>query len=223
MINFAGAPFPTDPARLTVENIFLNSQTVSGNLFISGSGIFNSRITVNNTGVVLSGEAATLSNLSSTGSILNSKIDNLSGYVNSTNSNIVFTTGDQAITGIKNFNNPPQVNGSNIYFQKNVIYFTGNNFTPDYSLGRVFEYVLTGLPGAVATLNIPVNMDNGENIVIKIQQSASGANNIQFNSAFKFPGSIYPSLTLEPNRIDIYTILKIGDNFYSTYVKDFPN
>jgi len=48
---------------------------------------------------------STITNLASTGSTLNTKIDNLSGHINSTNSNIVFTTGDQTISGNKTFAN----------------------------------------------------------------------------------------------------------------------
>ena len=88
---------------------------------------------------------------------------------------------------------------------------------------RVFEYLLTGIAGATATLNAPTNMFDGDNIIIKIQQSASGSNNMAFDSAYKFPGGVTPSLTLEGSRVDIYTVLKIESNFYSTYVKDFTS
>ena len=56
------------------------------------------------------------------------------------------------------------ISGKEVYFQKNIVYFTGNNFTPDSNLARTFEYVLTGFAGASATLNAPINMSNGENI-----------------------------------------------------------
>ena len=75
----------------------------TGNQTVSGIKNFISRPTVNNTGVVLSGEAATPANLATTGSTLNTRINNLSGYINSTGSNIVFTTGNQTITGQKIF------------------------------------------------------------------------------------------------------------------------
>ena len=66
-------------------------------------------------------------------------------------------------------------------------------------------------------------MTQGENIVIKIKQSPSGSNNMIFNASYKFPGNYSPSLSLTPNRIDIFTVLRIDSNFYSTYVKDFTN
>lgn len=171
---------------------------VSGNMLLSGTLTTNQRPFVNGTGVLLSGEAAQV-DLSTT----------------------VRTTGDQTVSGIKDFQSVPLVSGREVYYQKNIVYFTGNNFTPDSNLARTFEYVLTGLAGASATLNGPINMSNGENIVIKIKQSPSGSNNMQFNAAYKFPGGVSPSLTLTPSKADIYTVLKIDSNFYSTYVKDF--
>jgi hypothetical protein len=137
--------------------------------------------------------------------------------------NLVYITGDQTISGIKNFQSIPLVSGKEVYFQKDVKSFTGNNFTPNANEARVFEYVLTGIAGATATLNAPTNMFNGDNILIEIQQSPSGSNSMVFNSSYKFPGGVTPSLTFEANRVDIYTVLKIGSNFYSTYVKDFTN
>jgi hypothetical protein len=173
---------------------------VSGNMLLSGTLTTNQRPFVNGTGVLLSGEAAQV-DLSTT----------------------VRTTGNQTVSGIKDFQSAPLVSGKEIYFQKNIVYFTGNNFTPDCNIARTFEYVLTGLAGASATLNAPINMGNGENIVIKIKQSSNGSNNLIFNAAYKFPGGVVPSLTLTPSKADIYTALKIDSNFYSTYVKDFIN
>jgi len=137
--------------------------------------------------------------------------------------NLVYITGNQTVSGIKNFQSIPLVSGKEVYFQKDVKSFTGNNFTPNANEARVFEYVLTGIAGATATLNAPTNMVNGDNILIEIQQSPSGGNSMVFNSSYKFPGGVTPSLTFEANRVDIYTVLKIGSNFYSTYVKDFTN
>ena len=79
---------------------------ISGNNFtVYGSGNFTSGLFVNGN-TVLTGSStlyATSVNLASTGSTLNTRIDNLSGYVNSSSSNIVFTTGNQTISGIKTF------------------------------------------------------------------------------------------------------------------------
>lgn len=62
------------------------------------------------TGVDLS-SYATSSNLANTGSTLDTKINSLSGYVNSASSNIVYTTGNQTISGVKSFTNNVNITG----------------------------------------------------------------------------------------------------------------
>ena len=62
---------------------------------------------------LLSGYINTVdSNLASTGSTLQTNINNLSGYINSTDSNIVFTTGNQTISGTKTFINNTNFSGT---------------------------------------------------------------------------------------------------------------
>ena len=105
--------FSTAPSQFNVSQVlmmpgssFLNRHGavfVTGNQTVSGIKNFISRPTVNNTGVVLSGEAATPQNLFTTGSTLNTRINSLSGYINSPSSKIVFTTGNQTISGQKIF------------------------------------------------------------------------------------------------------------------------
>ena len=173
---------------------------VSGNMLLIGTLTTNQRPFVNGTGVLLSGEAAQV-DLSIT----------------------VRITGDQTISGIKDFQSVPLVSGKEVYYRKDIVYSTGNSFTPDYNIGRIFDYTLTGNAGSTPALNAPINMTQGENIIIKIKQSPDGSNNMQFASSYKFPGGYSPSLSLTPDRIDIFTILRIDSNFYSTYVKDFTN
>jgi hypothetical protein len=175
----------------------------------------DTKMFVNTTGNVGIGTVAPNERLTVSGNA------NISGNISA--NNLVYNTGNQTVSGIKDFQSVPLVSGEEVYYKKNVVYFTGNNFTPDANLARTFEYVLTGLAGASATLNAPINMNNGENIVIKIKQSPSGSNNIIFDSNYKFPGGVIPSLTLTPSKADIYTALKIDSNFYSTYIKDFIN
>ena len=81
---------------------------ISGNNFtVYGSGNFTSGLFVNSSPVLTGSSTlyATSVNLASTGSTLDTKINNLSGYINSTGSNIVLTTGNQSISGVKTFNN----------------------------------------------------------------------------------------------------------------------
>ena len=128
------------------QNISGN-KTFINNINVSGSGIFNAldlnnidalslsgvdisitsgnialtnRPTVNGTGVVLSGE------LDSTGILLSNRINSLSGYINSSSSNIVFTTGNQTISGIKSFAQDTTFGDS---AQGDFLVISGNNFT----------------------------------------------------------------------------------------------
>ena len=87
---------------------------ISGNNFVVyGSGNFTSGLFVNSNPVLTGSSAlyATSVNLASTGSTLNTRINNLSGYINSTSSNIVFTTGDQTVSGTKTFATGVNISG----------------------------------------------------------------------------------------------------------------
>jgi Na+-transporting NADH:ubiquinone oxidoreductase subunit NqrA len=82
---------------------YVNSQDniFSGQTFNTGSRLDNKINSlsgyINAQNIVFSGQTF------NTGSRLNNKIDSLSGYINSPASNIVYTTGDQIISGDKNF------------------------------------------------------------------------------------------------------------------------
>jgi hypothetical protein len=80
----------------TTVNLALTGNTLTNNI-TSLSGLFTGYTgTLDNT-------YATDIQLFNTGSTLQTNINNLSGYVNSTGSNILFTTGNQTINGNKSF------------------------------------------------------------------------------------------------------------------------
>ena len=95
---------PTTAEALTIDNNNISINTVAGG--DPGFGLLISGV------LVTPALYATSANLVSTGSTLNSSINSLSGYVNSTNSNIVFTTGDQSIGGDKIFTNKLNITSS---------------------------------------------------------------------------------------------------------------
>jgi Na+-transporting NADH:ubiquinone oxidoreductase subunit NqrA len=147
------------------DQIISGNKTFVNNIGVSGTGVFNAidlnnvdilsisgvdvsivngnvsltnRPTVNGTGVVLSGELERI--IINSGSLLNEKINSLSGYVNSQDlivsgqivstgsildnkinelsgtlsNNVVYITGNQNINGTKNFYNTPTINGDGI-------------------------------------------------------------------------------------------------------------
>lgn len=92
---------------LTGSNLDNKVNSLSGysasivNLALTGSTL---DIKINSLSGNLTSTYATISNLASTGSTLQTNINNLSGYINNSSSNIVYTTGNQNISGIKTFN-----------------------------------------------------------------------------------------------------------------------
>jgi len=138
----------------TITNLSSTGSTLNNNI-ISLSGLFTgytgtldatfaSDIQLANTGSTLqtninnlSNTYATITNLASTGSTLatnlantgstlQTNINNLSGYINSTSSNIVFTTGNQTISGVKSFAQDTTFGDS---AQGDFLVISGNNFT----------------------------------------------------------------------------------------------
>jgi len=104
----------------TIINLASTGSTLSTNLASTGStlqtninNLSNTYATITNLGLTgstlvtnLASTGSTLAtNLANTGSTLQTNINNLSGYINSSASNIVFTTGNQTISGNKTFNN----------------------------------------------------------------------------------------------------------------------
>ena len=173
---------------------------VDGNIYLSGNSVL--------TGVDLS-SYATNTNLASTGSTLQTNINNLSGYINSTGSNIVFTTGNQTISGNKTFTN-------------NLIYSvsprtSGTTFTPNADLYTFFDFVLTGN----STLNAPTNMVNGESITIFLNQDSSGSRSMSFNSAYLFSNGITPTLNFVPSGVDIMQVIRVNNRYFTTFASNY--
>jgi outer membrane murein-binding lipoprotein Lpp len=123
------------------SNIYINDDnTAARNITIykTGASVTSANISIGQTsvnvdntfrisGVVVTPSLyATSTDLTSTGSTLQSNINNLSGYINSTNSNIVFTTGNQTISGTKTFIQDTTFGDS---AQGDFLVISGNQFT----------------------------------------------------------------------------------------------
>ena len=139
-------------------------------------------------------------------------------FINQTDADVryVNTTGDS-------MNGALLISGKEVYFQKDIVYFTGNTFTPNYASGRNFVYQLTGFATVYNNLNDPINTPEGEAILVKVVQSNYGNNYMIFGSNYRFPASASPTLTQSSGRVDVFNILKLDNKFYTTYVKDFAN
>jgi hypothetical protein len=95
-------------------DVYVDEMNISGlNLVLtSGTGIFNNDIDLKNSRVLNASNIAYLTGLALTGSTLDTKINNVSGYINSYASNIAFTTGDQIISGVKTFIGNHNISGN---------------------------------------------------------------------------------------------------------------
>ena len=130
---------------------------------ISGVKTFTERLTVNGTQVVLSGEAATPQNLAATGSNLQTSINNLSGYSNSTFATIT----NLAATGSANLARINSLSGySNSTFGTITnLAATGSNLQT--SINNLSGYsnstfaTITNLAATGSTLNTRINNLSG--------------------------------------------------------------
>lgn len=101
----------------------------------------------------------------------------------------------------------------------------GNEFTPDLTSGRYFEYTLT----ADTTMLPPVRCIKGQTGTIVIQQDAVGDRTVdfeQFSYEFGYIGN--PTIGLAANTTNLfkYTVIEAGVNpsvfmeFVASYIKE---
>ena len=157
---------------------------------LSGQWRTNQRLLVNETGVVLSGEAATPANLASTGSTLQTNINSLSGYVNSPLSNIVFTTGNQSITGNKTFVNSGvfSISGvSPLPLPNNPLSVVGSGS------GYVQINIQNRATGVNATADVVITANNGTDTAnfINLGINNSGYNDPAFSNGSGYDGYLF--------------------------------
>jgi hypothetical protein len=74
-----------------------------------------------------------------------------------------------------------------------------SSLTPNLSNGRAFLVTLTG----AMTLNAPSNLVAGAGFWIRLTQDGTGGRAITFNSAYKFPSGVAPSLTTTAGASDM--------------------
>jgi hypothetical protein len=85
----------------------------------------------------------------------------------------------------------------------------------DCSQSNVFTVIL----GGNRTLGAPTNGVAGGTYIWLIAQDGAGNRTLAFNSAFKFPGGVDPTLTTTANAVDIISaVTSDGSTFYCTPV-----
>ena len=91
----------------------------------------------------------------------------------------------------------------------------GATVTLDTSQGRIATLTL----GGNRTLAAPTNLRVGVYILYLIQD-ATGSRTVTWNSVFKWPGGVAPTLTTTASAKDLISFISDGTNLYGTYMND---
>lgn len=91
------------------------------------------------------------------------------------------------------------------------------NIAWDVSLGAFAEVTLTDN----RTLDNPTNLINGASYILIIKQDGVGGRALNFGSAYKFPDGAAPTLSTDPNAVDIIAFLSDGTNLYGSFAGNF--
>lgn len=67
----------------------------------------------------------------------------------------------------------------------------------------------------------PTNLKNGGTYILFIIQDGTGSRTLTWNSVFKWPSGIAPTLSTAANSIDIATFISNGTNLYGVAVTSF--
>lgn len=86
----------------------------------------------------------------------------------------------------------------------------------DASLGNVFTVTL----GGNRTLGAPSNLKAGATYIWLITQDGTGSRTLAYNSVFKWPGAVAPTLTTTAAAKDMISGLSDGTNIYCTALLD---
>jgi hypothetical protein len=87
----------------------------------------------------------------------------------------------------------------------------------DLSLGVFTQVTLEGN----RTLANPTNLINGCSYILLVKQDAVGNRTLSFGNAYKFPEGIAPTMSTDPNVVDIITFLCDGTSLYGSFQGNF--
>lgn len=83
--------------------------------------------------------------------------------------------------------------------------------------------------GAMATVTLtengalaaPTGMVNGASYILKVVQGVSGSHTLSFDSAYKFPDGVDPTLSTTEGAIDLIAFVSDGTNMYGSFLGNF--
>lgn len=63
-------------------------------------------------------------------------------------------------------------------------------------------------------MGAPTNLESGGHYILKVQQDEVGSRTLSFDSVFKFPSTVVPTLTVAANSVDVLEFVCYGSNLY---------
>ena len=127
----------------------------------------------------------------------------------------------------------PTISGYKIYWSMNVgqnalvvkTYNAGfieveNGDSISLNAAEYDNFEINALGSGEFTMSDPTNMENGQSINVKIQ-NVDGTMDIDWVGNFKFQNGDAPLLSQSPEAEDIFTILKLSNTFYVSYILNF--
>jgi len=80
----------------------------------------------------------------------------------------------------------------------------------DMDLGGFAKVTL----GGNRAMGAPTNMESGGHYILIVKQDGTGSRTLSFNSVFKFPGTVAPTLTVTANAVDVLEFVCYDGNLY---------
>lgn len=75
--------------------------------------------------------------------------------------------------------------------------------------------------GGNRILSNPTGLIKGASYILLIKQDATGGRTLDFGDVYKFPDGTAPTLSTEPNAVDIIAFISDGTNMYGSFVGNF--
>lgn len=219
----------------TVEKEFTKVRTSTDDLtpnFLSSKIVAGSNVTVTVTGASGSNQTLTIASTGGGGSTSpggtntqiqfndSSAFNGDAGLTYNKTTDVLTVTGGIIATGSINvsggINSTGNVNAK-VFISELVSLSDSATINWDLSIGSTAQVIL----GGARTLNSPTNQTSGGTYTLIVKQDATGARTLSFNSAYKFPGSTDPVISVTANAIDIIGFVSDGTSMYGTFAQNF--
>jgi predicted secreted protein len=103
------------------------------------------------------------------------------------------------------------------YFVATTITNSGASYSWNLNTNQVARLTLNGNK----TLNNPTNQNAGAVYILIVTQSSSGSNTLAFDTAYKFPGGVTPTISTTANKVDVLTFVSDGTNMLGVATQSY--